>query len=226
VPIRQRAVDRGRARGFYLVVELCREAEEARLGRNLTYVAIGRALRISGWQAARILRGQSPKVSLVRLAEVLAVVGLDLSARAFPGGVPLRDAAHLALLERLRARPPASVGWRLEVPIVGGAPASDLGLAIETRAWDALISGPNWAVAVEAETRVRDVQALERRIALKSRDGRVSTVLLLMSDTRHHRRILDEPNPSLRLAFPGTARSALRALAVGQPIAANSIVLL
>ena len=88
MPTRQRAVDRGKALGARHVAELCREAEEVRLNANISYVAIGRALRISGWQAARILRGQSRNVSLVRLAEVLAVVGLELSARAFPAGTP------------------------------------------------------------------------------------------------------------------------------------------
>ena len=226
MPARQRAVDRGKARGARLVVELCREAEEARLNANITYVAVGRALRISGWQAARILQGRSPNVSLVRLAELLAVVGLELSARAFPAGAPIRDAGHVALLERLRARLPTGTGWRLEAPILSIDSAAGFHGPTDSRAWDALIIGEGWTVAVEAETRIRDVQALERRVALKARDGSVSTVILLMNDTRHHRRLLDGPNPSLRLMFPGTARAALKALALGRSPAGSSIVLL
>ena len=49
--------------------------------------------------ATRIERGETASVSLLRLAELCAVVGLDLSARAYPGGRPLSDARHARQLD-------------------------------------------------------------------------------------------------------------------------------
>jgi transcriptional regulator with XRE-family HTH domain len=222
MPVRSRAVDRGTARGRRIVVELCREIEEARLDRGLSYASIGRALGLSGQQVGRICRGQSPELGVVRLAQLLAVVGLDLSARAFPGGPPIRDAGHVALLERLRARLGPGFVWRTEVPV---APMSIDG-APDLRAWDVTLSGRGFMVAVEAETHVRDLQALERRIALKLRDGVVAGVILLLSDTQHHQIMLREAGTSLRAAFPVSARKALRRLANGEPPEGNAILLL
>ncbi len=87
------------------MVDLCRELDSARLEHGLSYAALGRAVGLSGDQAARICRGEAPNVSIVMLSGLLAAVALDLSARAFPGGTPVRDASQLALLGRLRARP-------------------------------------------------------------------------------------------------------------------------
>ncbi len=60
------------------MVDQGREAEDARLDRGLSYEAVGRALALSGEQVAPICRGESPEVSLLRIAELLEVVGLEL----------------------------------------------------------------------------------------------------------------------------------------------------
>ena len=219
MPVRQHVGDLGRARGRRLLVDLCREAEAARLAAGLSYAAVGRSSRLSGWQVGRILRGESTSVSLVRLAEILAIVGLDLVARVYPADRRVRDAAHLALLARLRRELSPEVRWRVEVPVVARTDGPP-----DRRAWDATISGASWTVAVEAETRVSDVQSLERRLTLKQRDGRLTVVLLVLNDTEHHRRIVRDG--LLVAAFPGTARAALRALRRGRPPEASSILLL
>src|SRR5207253_11174737 len=131
-------------------------------------------------------------------AQLFALVGLDLSARGFPSGQPLRDAGHVALLGRLQARLAPGLRWRTEVPIV---PASVEG-ARDFRAWDAVVSGVGWAIGVEAETHVRDVQALQRRLALKQRDGAMEVVILVLADTRHHRELMSAGGSALRSAFP------------------------
>ena len=152
----------------------------------------------------------------MRLAELAALVGLDLVGRTYPGGTPLRDIAHTALLSRLRVRLAPTLVWKTEVPVVGIAGVSD------QRAWDATISGPGWTIGVEAETRVSDLQALERRLALKRRDAGIDIVVLLLNDTTHHQRLLASV-PQLE-AFPTSARAALRALAHGSKPAASAIV--
>ena len=52
------------------------------------------------------------------LARSLAVVGLDLSARAYPAGPALRDGKHVALLGRLDVRVARPLVLRGEVPMV------------------------------------------------------------------------------------------------------------
>jgi hypothetical protein len=89
-----------------------------------------------------------------------------------------------------------------------------------------MIMGGGWRVGVEAETRLSDVQALERRVALEQRDGAVAVVILLINDTDHNRRILADAAAGLRAQFPGRTRQALRLLAAGQPPMVSTILVL
>src|SRR5262249_14994847 len=159
VPARIRAADRGNAVGRRLVVDLAREVEAARLGAGLSYAEVGRAIGISGGQVATICQARSPDVSIRRMAPITAVVGLSLSARAYPDGSPLRDRAHLDLLRRFTLRLPPVLTFRAEVPVVELAAAG----VTDARSWDGAVDGTGMAIRVEAETHVRDVQALERR---------------------------------------------------------------
>lgn len=220
MPPRTRAVDRGLANGRRLLVGLCRELETARLDAGLSYAEIGRAVGVSGTAVAHVFQGRSPDVSVVRIAQLLAVVGLKLSARAFPDGSPLRDQAHLALLERFRLRLHPSLHWRVEVPVIE-LPAAG---TIDQRTWDAAVVGPDIDVRVEAETHVQDAQALERRVRVKQRDGDVAVVVLLLTETRHHRALLEAAGPGLRELFPIGTRAALTALGRGRGLSANAIV--
>jgi transcriptional regulator with XRE-family HTH domain len=221
VPLRTRALDRGTARGRTLVQQLCRELEEARLDRGLSYATLGRALGLTGQQVGRICRGQSPEIAIVRIAQLYALVGLDLSARGFASGQPLRDAGHVALLNRFKARLGFGLSWRTEVPI---ASASIDGRR-DFRAWDAVVGGVGWEIGIEAETHVRDLQALERRLALKQRDGDMPVLILVLGDTRHHRELMSGAGMALRSAFPTTARAALRCLGRAESPASNAVVL-
>ena len=225
--VRQTAVDRAELRAERMVSTLCRELDDGRVGAGLSYAAIGAAVGISSQQARRICRGQSPNVSFVRMAGLLAAVGLDLSSKTYPGGVPLRDAAHVGLLRRFRGRISQSLDRTAEAPVV--RPTTNFGspfVVPDRRAWDALIAGAGFRIGVEAETRLGDVQALERRLALKQRDGDVGAVVLLVNDTEHNRRILRDPGAALRTQFPGAPRQALRLLATGKLPTANTILVL
>ena len=203
---------------------LCREIDAARLEHGLGYADLGRAVNLSGEQVARICRGDSRNLTVVRAAMLCAAVGQDLSARTYPSGPPVRDAAHIALLGRLRARIGTRVRWLAEVPVAQTEP--EPGRPIDRRAWDAVLIGPGWRVAVEAETRLSDIQSLLRRVALKQRDGGVAAVLLLVNDTAHNRRLVRDPTLGLREQFPGSARLALGRLADGRPLESNALVVL
>jgi hypothetical protein len=113
------------------------------------------------------------------------------------------------------------LGWRTEVPVIE-LPMGDL---VDRRSWDAAVDGLDRAVRIEAETHVHDVQALERRIRLKQRDGRIDVVVLVLSDTRHHRRVIAAADAGLAELFPITTRAALRAFSEARSPRANAIVL-
>jgi transcriptional regulator with XRE-family HTH domain len=84
------------------MLELGREARIARHDRGLSLEIVARAAGISDSMVSRIERGRLPDVGIVRAATILGVVGLDLTARAYPGGQPLRDQGHARLLGELR----------------------------------------------------------------------------------------------------------------------------
>jgi hypothetical protein len=219
---RQGPMRRGSERGRAIVNDLCREAESARLAHGTSYAELGRALHLGGGQVAAICRGRSPDVSILRMSQVLSVVGLDLSARAYPAGPAVRDAGQLRLLARLQARLHPSLGWRLEVPVVelpvAGVP--------DLRAWDAAIEGDGWLVGVDAESHIGDLQAVIRRVMLKVRDSVAASGVLLLSETRHHRRLLAEAGPGLIATFPVGPRRALGALLAGGSPDGNALILL
>src|SRR5262249_12926284 len=131
-----------------------RDAEAARVVHGTSFASIGRALRLAPGQVARIMRGQSPNLSIVRAAQVLETVGLQLSAGAYPVGPAVRDSGQVALLGRMRRRVSSALSWREEVAVVELPTAGVPGL----RAWDAAIDGLGVRVRVDAETHVGDVQ--------------------------------------------------------------------
>ena len=201
-----------------IAVEMGRELRRARLDHGLSQTVVAKAARSSRSQVGRIEAAIAPRVSLAELARLLAVVGLELSARAYPAGPPIRDAAHRALIERFRTRVAPTIAWRFEVP---------LGRASDRRAWDAVMLIGAAELAVEAETRPPDVQALQRRVALKRRDDLgVSGVVLLLADTRHNRGLLREHGEALRADFPLPGTTILAALAAGRDPGGSGIVLL
>ena len=214
MPSRERSVDRASARARAIVADLGRELHEARLDRAVSLKDLSHATRLSRSQISRIERGLTPNLGVPQIARLLAAVGLDFSARAFPAGEPIRDVAHARLLALLRTRLHASLGWRTEVP---------LPIAGDLRAWDAVIVGPGWSVGVECEIRPRDLQALERRIALKERDGGLDSVVLLLLDSAHNRRIVRSASGFLA-RFPVPGPRALALLAEGKSPGGNAVV--
>lgn len=137
------------------------EISRARRTAGLSNADVGRACRMSRSMVARIQAG-SRRATVVELAAIGAAVGLDVRLQAYLAGDPLRDAGQLRVLDRFRARLHASVEVRTEVP---------LPVERDRRAWDAVIVGRGWRAGVEVETVLDDIQALERRLALKARDG-------------------------------------------------------
>jgi transcriptional regulator with XRE-family HTH domain len=220
---RERSIDRGRRLARADLLRIGGEVRDARriLGLSLDLVAATAGLSPS--QAGRIERATLATASVDQLARLGSAVGLDVRVRAYPGPDPVRDAAHIALLERLRPRLHPELTFRTEVP---------LEIAGDQRAWDASIgrlldgAGRLAELPVEAETRLVDVQAQLRRIALKARDAGVRDILLLVADTHRNRQAIRYARSSLDETFPIPVRSILSALGSGRHPGGSGLVVL
>lgn len=214
---RERAIENGTARGHALTATVLEELRNARLDRGLGGGDVARAVGLSPAQYSRIERGRAESLSKEQASRLLAAVGLELSVRTYPRSEPIRDAAHAALLGRFRARLHGALRFRTEVPFPSPG---------DRRAWDAVVQGPGWRLGVEAETRPRDRQGLERRLALKLRDGDVTNIVLLLLDSRHNRDFMRAHGDIFEERFSVTGPAALKQLGAGLEPAGNSIVML
>ena len=192
------------------------ELRRARFSAGLSQRALGRIVGLSHSAISRLERGELQRVTVERIAVVAAALGLDLRIGLFPSGSPVRDAAHLALIERLRQRVSPGLRWRAEVPVP---------LPGDLRSADVVIDGASVDAMVEAETRLDDLQALERRIRIKQRDLRTRRLILLIADTRHNRSVL-AAHPELVERFPISTRACLAALRDGRDPGGDAIVVL
>jgi transcriptional regulator with XRE-family HTH domain len=179
---------------------------------------IGASVGMSGSQVGRFERGELQDVALDQLCRLSASVGLVPSLRLYPDGDPIRDVAQVRLLERLRARLQSSTRWRTEVPLHGRA---------DRRAWDAIAELAGCIDAFEAESRLGDLQATERRVLLKHRDdATVGHVFLVVAATPANRRALSVGRETLRGNFPLDTREALASLTNGRCPGAGGVLVL
>jgi len=214
---KSRPVDVGDARGRAAIARLVADARIARLSAGLSQGAVAKAVGISASQYSRIERRLSPDLSIRMASRLCSVLGLDLSVRSYPAGDPIRDAAQIALLQRLRVRCHPALVWRTEVPMA---------IPGDRRAWDATVSATTWSSGVEAETALADLQALDRRLALKERDGGMDRAILLLLDSRRNRTASRTAGDVLRLRFPIESAAALDGLARGADPGGNALILL
>jgi hypothetical protein len=194
--------------------DVASELRDARLTAGPTQAHVARA---TGLGQASISRAETPTGGPVRLEALsvhFAVLGLQLSIKAYPVGAPVHDVAHLELLGRLQGLVARTFKWRAEALI---GPTGDL------RAWDALLLGVV-RIGLDAETRLQDIQALQRRTEAKARDSGVDRVVLLVTNWRHNRRILREYAATLGTSFPLDSTTTLDALRAGRDPGANGIV--
>ena len=215
---KQRAADAGAERARCISIDLGNELRRARQQYGLSQTVVGRAAGLSPSQVSRIERAQTKSLSIRQAGRLLSVVGLELSARAYPSGPPIRDAAHRALLDRFRARLGSGVWCRFEVPV--GRPG-------DRRSWDTVIAVAGARIAVEAETRPRDVQELQRRLASMMRDDpSISSLILLLSDTRHNRALVRDHGEVMRADLSLPASAILADLAEGRNPGGSGVVLI
>jgi hypothetical protein len=80
-------------------------------------------------------------------------------------------------------------------------------------------------IGIEAETRIRDGQALLRKLALKRRDGGVDRLVLVVSDTRNNRDAVRLLEAELRAAFPLHGRVGMARLTAGKDPGGDFLIL-
>jgi transcriptional regulator with XRE-family HTH domain len=188
---------------------------QPRVAAGMSQRSLGRILRVSHSKIGRIERGHGT-VDLLFAARLCAALGAEFSLDIHPVGSPVRDRGHLALLARFRMQVSSSLRWRTEVP---------LPIPGDRRTLDGYVVGDDFDGIVEAETRLDDLQALERRVHLKQRDSRARRAFVIASDTRHNRDVLAS-TPQFRERFPLSTRDMLRALRRGQDPGGDGIILL
>ena len=194
-----------------------REIRDARLSAGIGLRTAGARAGMSHTQFRRLELGNIERLTVEHLARGCAAVGLQPLIRTAPGAGPALDSGQLALIGRLRRELPSSVTIATEVP---------LPIPGDRRAWDLVLGLAPSPLPVDAEARLRDIQALQRRSALKLRDSEFDRLLLLISDTANNRRILAAYREELRPAFPIDTRQVMAALRAGMTPEASGIAVL
>jgi hypothetical protein len=148
---------------------------------------------------------------------VASVLGLETSLTLHRIGPAIRDKGHEALIGRLvRMLSPA---WH----IVREVPFPNPG---DPRWWDLLLRLPGFRLGVEAETRIRDMQELVRRMRERSGDGGADELLLMLSDSAHNRQLVASLRDALGDRFKTPAGEVLPALRAGTPLHGSAVILL
>ena len=201
-----------------MVLRLVREVASTRAVAGVSQRRLAAELRWSQSAVTRLERGvDSDRISLVDLARVGAVLGLDLSAQFHPAGDPIRDAGQQALAGRFKSI--LAPAWKVTAEVLLPNPG-------DRRSWDLLLRLEAQRVGTELETRVRDVQRLARHTRERERDGGVDHILLVLSASAHNRRMLSELLEALGPEFATPARLILRALREGRPVPGSGVILL
>lgn len=216
MPVRDRRVDAGRRRGEALNRMIGAEVRNRRRMAGVSQGWLGSMVNLSGSEIGRVEHGTASWLTVIHASELLSAVGLDLWAKAYPAGPPVRDAAHLRLLGDFEGRLHPSIRCHREWLIPDDQ---------YRRAVDLMLSNLPKRVGVEAETVLDDLQALQRDINLKQHDADLERMILLVRGSRRNRDILRGAN-ALRRDFPIETRGALAALARGRDPGGNGIVIL
>jgi transcriptional regulator with XRE-family HTH domain len=204
-------------RSAWVLAELGRELHLARLRAGRTQRQVGSVLRRSHSTISRIEHGKAPRLALRDVMILAAALGHTASTKLFPAGRLPLDRPQLRLLAAFNAR--IDVRWERRLEAV-------IPLAGDFRAVDELISRDGTSCAVEAITRLVDVQAQLRSARLKQRDIGATRLVLVISGTRANRRVLAEAADLLTDALPRRTRAALAALAAGVDPGADCLIVL
>jgi transcriptional regulator with XRE-family HTH domain len=209
---------RGRQAAEGLVRTLLRELIDRRKQAGVSQRALAAELGCSQselWRLEHLVA--IGRVSFVEVGELAAVLGLELGAGLHPDGDPIRDKGHQAVIGRFRKVLSPAFRVAAEVPLPNPG---------DQRSWDLLLRIDGQLAGVEAETRIRDIQALVRRIRQRERDGGTDILLLVLSNSAVNRRLVAELRTALGPSFATSPRLTLAALRSGKALAGSGVILI
>jgi transcriptional regulator with XRE-family HTH domain len=197
------------------------ELRTARLVTGLSQSALAREMGLDHSNLWRLEAGRLDDVGVVRLAELASLLGFEISLGLHPVGDPIRDKGQLACAQRFDRI--LSDRWRVtDETLLPGAG--------EQRAWDKLLrlvgETPRCLVGADIESRVWDMQAIVRRTRARERDGQVDHILIVLADTAHNRRVIDDLRRSLGEAYFSPPRTILRQLRAGERLLGSGVILI
>jgi transcriptional regulator with XRE-family HTH domain len=211
---------RGRPRGLSLQSKAVSELRDRRSVLGIAQSTMAKALGLSQSQLWRIESG-TVEMSVLRLAEMPSVLGLELSVSLYELGDPIRDAGQQAVGKRFDAIP--SPAWVSVHEALLPNPG-------DRRSWDRLLrltgAQPRHLVGADIETRIRDIQALVRRTRLRERDGNVDAILLVLSDSSTNRHMVKELREALGPDYATPPRALLGALRAGSTLPGSGVILI
>jgi transcriptional regulator with XRE-family HTH domain len=208
----------GAADARRVAAAIATELRDGRIGAGISQATAARAAGLSTSQWGRLERNELEAPDLVQVCRAARALGLRGHVKLYPAGEPVRDSAQLNLLTRFEAAlgPPLRMRREVPIPIQG-----------DMRAWDAMVDGDGPPFFVEGESHVRDIQDVDRRITLKQRDDpRATTVVLVLTRSDHHRRLLETHREALRALLPLDGVTILRSIRSGKRPTASGLLLL
>jgi transcriptional regulator with XRE-family HTH domain len=212
-------VQRGKELGVAAHQRFIREVRDARLAMGKSQASAARQAGVDRAVWSRIERGERTAITFSLAGRMAAAVGLDLTMQLFPADRLLRDEGQLRLLLDHATELGPDWAWRSEV-LVGPPP--------ERRAWDRVGRHRRTGLVVktEAETRIGDVQALQRRLAGKREADPGGRLILVVRDSRHNRLAVRQAQEALGTTFPIEGRYALARLRAGLDPGGDALVLM
>jgi transcriptional regulator with XRE-family HTH domain len=217
MPSRENPIHEAIRRAAWVRMQIGRELRIARISAGMTQRQVGHAIGRSASRISRIEAAKVSNISVLEWSKIAAAAGLKLHVTTYPTGRRPLDAPQLALLGDLNGRLHAS--WRRQLEATIPLPG-------DLRAVDELIRTDACSCAVEAFTRLADLQRQVRSSRTKQRDIGADRLILLVRASRANRRMLHEAEPFLQDGFPIGTRAALHALAAGKDPGGDCLILL
>jgi transcriptional regulator with XRE-family HTH domain len=217
MPTKESRLARGKRAGQLAADSIIRQLRDARLEANLSQATLAKH---TGWPQSRYSRMERSvqPLAVEDMYVVATLLGLRPKLELYRVEEGLRDQGSQALIARFRSI--LAAAWIA----TREAPFPTLG---DLRSWDLLIRlGTVYRVGVEAETRLRDIQELVRRIRQRELHGGADHILVILSDSQHNRRHADELRSALGSAYTTSSVDLHTALRAGAPLPGSGVILL
>ena len=217
MPAKDGRLARGQVNGARLVSALLAEVKTARHDANLSQDALSKQLGWTQTRYSRFERNADP-ITVADVCLVATVLGLKPRFALYREGEGLRDQGGQRLIDRFCSL--LSPLWTVRRE----APFPTLG---DLRSWDVLIRlGTSFRAGVEAESRLRELEELVRRIRQREVHGQADAILIVLSDSAHNRLNVGALRTALGVDYQTPPRQLLTALRTGTPLPGSGLLLI